>query len=187
MLAAEDVELRVSPGIGDACTTIGTTGEAHLERVVDRLKREFAVEAAVGKPTVAYRTVTGSSPGRFIIMEPVMQVIVRTDSRHVGVVLEWLRLRRGEVQPPARDTSPDVVTARVPLSELFGFETHLRVLTHGQASCSVDFAGYQPLAPGAHGDDENSLHVGVPRRPAPTPRITATSVPGPDDDSEVPD
>jgi len=291
VLAAEDVELLVSPGIGDGCTTIGTTGEAHLERIVDRLRREFEVEAAVGKPTVAYvetvtrsavgnakhvavaqgrgeyahvsvrlhpgeagsgcrfedRTVGGSIPSRFmasidqgirdaiargvlsghpvvdvrvevhdgsyhdtdstdaafrtaaamafveaagqadpVVMEPVMQVVVRADSRYVGVVLESLRLRRAEVQPPARDTSQDVVTARVPLSELFGFETHLRVLTHGHASCSIDFAGYQPLAPGADGDDENASHVGVPRRPAPTPRTTATSVPEPDDDSGVP-
>ena len=102
VLAAEDVELLVSPGSGHACTTIGTTGPAHLDRVVDRLRREFEVEAAVGKP---YWTVTGT--------------------------------------------------------------------------------GYQP-PPGADGDDDNASRVGVPRRPAPTPRPAATSVPEPADDSEVP-
>ena len=48
VLAAEDADLRVSPGAGRDCTVIGATSEAHLEQIVDRLKREFEVEASVG-------------------------------------------------------------------------------------------------------------------------------------------
>lgn len=54
VLAAEDAELRVSPGPAPNCTVIGATSEAHLDGIVDRLKREFKVEASVGRPTVAY-------------------------------------------------------------------------------------------------------------------------------------
>jgi elongation factor G len=63
-LAAEDAELRVSPGLAPNCTVIGATSEAHLEGIVDRLKREFEVEATVGRPTVAYlETLTRSAEG----------------------------------------------------------------------------------------------------------------------------
>lgn len=64
MLAVEDVELRVRPGVAGDSTVIGATGEAHLERIVDRLKREFDVEASVGRPAVVYlETVTRSADG----------------------------------------------------------------------------------------------------------------------------
>ncbi len=64
VLAAEDPDVRMSGGVAPDCAVIGTTSEAHLERVVDRLKREFEVEARVGRPTVAYlETLTRSAEG----------------------------------------------------------------------------------------------------------------------------
>ena len=64
MLAAEDPDLRVSAGVARDCTVIRATSEAHLEQVVDRLKREFEVEASVGRLTVAYvETLTRSAEG----------------------------------------------------------------------------------------------------------------------------
>ena len=64
VLSAEDAELRVSPGAERSCTVIGATSEAHLEGIVDRLKREFEVEARVGRPTVVYlETLTRSAEG----------------------------------------------------------------------------------------------------------------------------
>ena len=58
-LSAEDPSLRLSSDEETGQTTIAGMGELHLEIIVDRLKREFAVEANVGKPQVAYReTVT---------------------------------------------------------------------------------------------------------------------------------
>ncbi len=58
-LGGEDPSLRVSVDEETGQTTIAGMGELHLEIIVDRLKREFSVEANVGKPQVAYReTVT---------------------------------------------------------------------------------------------------------------------------------
>ncbi|MES2504662.1 MAG: elongation factor G [Myxococcota bacterium] len=54
-LSAEDPSLRLSVDEETAQTTIAGMGELHLEIIVDRLKREFQVEANVGKPQVAYR------------------------------------------------------------------------------------------------------------------------------------
>ncbi len=64
VLAAEDDQLEVRPGAEPDCTVIGATSEAHLEQIIDRLRREFEVEARVGTPTVAYlETVTQSAEG----------------------------------------------------------------------------------------------------------------------------
>jgi elongation factor G len=54
-LAAEDPSFRVSTDEESGQTIIGGMGELHLEIIVDRMRREFGVEANVGKPQVAYR------------------------------------------------------------------------------------------------------------------------------------
>ena len=54
-LAQEDPSFRVKTDEESGQTIIGGMGELHLEIIVDRMKREFGVEATVGKPQVAYR------------------------------------------------------------------------------------------------------------------------------------
>ncbi len=68
-LAQEDPTFRVSTDQETGETIIAGMGELHLEIIVDRLKREFTVEANVGKPQVAYReTITGNAEveGKYI-------------------------------------------------------------------------------------------------------------------------
>ena len=68
-LAQEDPTFRVSTDQETGETIIAGMGELHLEIIVDRMKREFTVEANVGKPQVAYReTITGTSEaeGKYI-------------------------------------------------------------------------------------------------------------------------
>ena len=68
-LAQEDPTFKVSTDQETGETIIAGMGELHLEIIVDRMKREFAVEANVGKPQVAYReTINGSSEaeGKYI-------------------------------------------------------------------------------------------------------------------------
>ncbi len=68
-LAQEDPTFRVSTDQETGETIIAGMGELHLEIIVDRMKREFTVEANVGKPQVAYReTITGSADveGKYI-------------------------------------------------------------------------------------------------------------------------
>jgi elongation factor G len=63
-LVQEDPTFRVSTDPETGQTLIAGMGELHLEILVDRLRREFGVAAAVGKPQVAYReTVRGAAPG----------------------------------------------------------------------------------------------------------------------------
>ncbi len=68
-LAQEDPTFKVSTDQESGETIIAGMGELHLEIIVDRMKREFTVEANIGKPQVAYReTITGSSEaeGKYI-------------------------------------------------------------------------------------------------------------------------
>jgi len=68
-LAKEDPSFRMSTDPESGQTIIAGMGELHLEIIVDRMKREFKVEANVGKPQVAYReTIRGTveSEGKFI-------------------------------------------------------------------------------------------------------------------------
>jgi elongation factor G len=63
-LMAEDPTFRVKTDIETGQVVIAGMGELHLEIIVDRLKREFSVEATVGKPQVAYKeTITKASQG----------------------------------------------------------------------------------------------------------------------------
>lgn len=68
-LAGEDPSLRLKTDEETGQTTIAGMGELHLEIIVDRLKREYAVEVNVGKPQVAYRetiTKTVEQEGKFV-------------------------------------------------------------------------------------------------------------------------
>jgi elongation factor G len=68
-LVAEDPTLRVSTDPDSGQTILSGMGELHLEIILDRMKREFKVEATSGKPQIAYRetvTVTSEGEGKFI-------------------------------------------------------------------------------------------------------------------------
>jgi elongation factor G len=120
-----------------------------------------------------------------VVLEPVMQVVVTVDDWHVRQVLASLLKRRGEIQDRSHGPEGELIAARVPLAELFGFDAQLRAETHGQGSCSVRFACCQPVVQDPAEDDDRSAHLGAPRRPAPAPRTSAASVPEPDEGSEM--
>ncbi len=252
-LAAEDPSLRLKTDEETGQTTIAGMGELHLEIIVDRLKREYAVEANVGKPQVAYRetvtkavtedntykkqtggkgqyakviikvepneagkgfefvndTVGGSVPKEFIpgvqkglegallrgiragypvvdvkvslldgayhevdsdartfeicssqafqeaarragpvILEPLMKVEVVTPEDWMGDVIGDLNSRRGQVQGMEERAGMKVITAHVPLAEMFGYANAIRSKTQGRASYTMEFSHYDQV-PGA--------------------------------------
>jgi elongation factor G len=221
-------------------------GELHLEIIVDRLKREFNVEASVGKPQVAYKEtftrasegegryikqtggrgqygharievepapgegfvfendiVGGTIPKEFIkpteegikealergimagypvvdvkvrlydgsyhdvdssemafkiagsmafqdaakkaqpvILEPIMKVEVVTPDDYTGAVTGDLTARRGHLEGQISRGGTQIITAMVPLSNMFGYSTDLRSRTQGRATYSMHFEKY---------------------------------------------
>src|SRR5690606_9774759 len=92
-LAKEDPSFRLSTDTESGQTIIAGMGELHLEIIVDRLKREFKVEANVGKPQVAYRETIRSTveqEGKFV-----RQSGGRGQYGHVWIKLEPLAPGKG--------------------------------------------------------------------------------------------
>jgi elongation factor G len=250
-LAEEDPTFRVKNDEETGQTVISGMGEFHLDILVDRMRREFGVEANIGKPQVAYRetirrrvdkleythrkqtggagqyakvvvrleplpvqsdgpsyefvnAVTGGRiPKEFIpsvdagaqdamqygvlagyplvglrltlldgkyhevdssemafkiagsmvlkeaarsagpaLLEPMMSVDVTTPEENMGDVIGDLNSRRGTIQAMAERAGARVITALVPLSEMFGYVGDLRSKTQGRASYSMHFDSY---------------------------------------------
>jgi elongation factor G len=285
-LMAEDPTFQVDTDTQTGQTIIRGMGELHLEIIVDRLKREFNVEASVGKPEVAYKEtltrpadgemkyakqtggrgqyghvkihlypgqrgtgyvfvneiVGGAIPKEFIepvdegikealtrgvlagypiddvkvelydgsyhdvdssemafriagsmafqnaakkakpvLLEPIMRVEVVVPKEHMGDVMGNLSSRRGQIQSQEDRGGTQIITARAPLSEMFGYAADLRWRTQGRATFSMKFDGYQPR-PNGLADDDHKSPVGAPRKPAPGFNDSSVALPEPDDD-----
>jgi elongation factor G len=247
-LAEEDPTFRIKVDDETGQTIISGMGELHLEIIVDRMKREFSVEANVGAPQVAYRETIrkdgveiegkfvrqsggrgqyghvwlrlhqneagkgfefvdqikgGVIPSEYIpavkngiieamnngvvagypvvdirvelydgsyhdvdssemafkiagsmalqagvkkaspvLLEPVMKVEVVTPEEFMGDVIGDLNSKRGRVESMEDRFGAKVVTAFVPLGEMFGYTTNLRSMTQGRASSSMELDHY---------------------------------------------
>jgi elongation factor G len=245
-LMQEDPTFKVESDRDTGQTKISGMGELHLEIIVDRLKREFNVEANVGKPQVAYKetirkpakgegkyikqtggrgqyghakielepapgegyvfeneTTGGSIPKEFIkpidegikeallrgiiagypvvdvrvklydgsfhdvdssemafkiagsmafqdaskkaspvLLEPIMKVEVVTPDDYTGAVTGDLTSRRGHLEGQVSRGGTQIITAYVPLSNMFGYSTDLRSRTQGRATYSMHFERY---------------------------------------------
>jgi elongation factor G len=251
-LAEEDPTFQVQTNEETGQTEISGMGELHLEVLVDRMKREYKVEANVGRPQVSYReTIRGTAQkveGRFVrqtggsgqygivyidmepapgegfdfvseikggavptefipavekgceeametgvkagypmvdvrvklvdgkyhetdsseiafkiagslafkeaakrakpvLLEPVFAVEVVTPEEFLGDVIGDLSRRRGRVEGQERRGNALAVTARVPLSEMFGYATDVRSMTQGRATYTMQFDGYEEVPP----------------------------------------
>ncbi len=106
-LAAEDPSFRVQTDEESGQTIIGGQGELHLEIIVDRMKREFGVEANVGKPQVAYRETIRKSAvdveGKFVRQSggkgQYGHVVFRVEPNEAGKGFEFLDEIKGGVVP----------------------------------------------------------------------------------------
>ena len=80
-----------------------------------------------------------------VLLEPIMDVEVVTPEDYMGDVIGDLSGRRGQIgQMTARGNS-QVITAKVPLAEMFGYATDLRSKTQGRAVYTMQFAGYEEV------------------------------------------
>jgi elongation factor G len=79
-----------------------------------------------------------------VIMEPCFRVEVVTPEEYVGEVIADLSSRYGRIEGIQSRDILQVVTAVVPLSQLFGYVTQLRSLTQGRGSYTMVFDHYEP-------------------------------------------
>ena len=77
------------------------------------------------------------------LLEPVMAVEVVTPEDFLGDVMGNLNSRRGRIESMNPVGNAQVIKAAVPLSEMFGYATHMRSSTQGRAEYSMHFARYE--------------------------------------------
>jgi elongation factor G len=80
-----------------------------------------------------------------VLLEPVMRVETVTPGDYLGDVIGDMNRRRGAIQDQLERGTNIAVVANVPLSEMFGYIGHLRGMTSGRASYTMEFSHYDPV------------------------------------------
>ena len=88
----------------------------------------------------AFRNVAKSAGPQ--ILEPIMKVEVITPEDHMGDVIGDLNRRRGQMQGMDSRGEAQIIKAKVPLSEMFGYVTSLRTVTSGRGTSTMEFSNY---------------------------------------------
>jgi elongation factor G len=79
-----------------------------------------------------------------VLLEPVMAVETIVPDDYMGEVIGDLNSRRGKIQSMEPRAGAQVISAKVPLSEMFGYTTDLRSLSQGRATYTMQFLAYEP-------------------------------------------
>jgi elongation factor G len=87
-----------------------------------------------------------------VLLEPIMKVEVLTPEQNMGDVVGDLNKRRGMIEGMDTRAGSQVIKAKVPLSEMFGYVTTLRTITSGRATSTMEFSHYAE-APRSTSDD----------------------------------
>ncbi|MFI5333090.1 MAG: elongation factor G [Candidatus Babeliales bacterium] len=80
-----------------------------------------------------------------VLLEPIMKVEVDTPEEYMGSVMGDLNSRRGRIMGMEAKGNKQVITAEVPLGEMFGYTTELRSMSKGRASSSMEFSCYREV------------------------------------------
>ncbi len=83
-----------------------------------------------------------------VLLEPIMKLEVVTPAENTGDVMGDLNRRRGQMEGIDERAGAQVVKAKVPLSEMFGYVTTLRTITSGRANSSMEFSHYSETPKG---------------------------------------
>ena len=113
----------------------GTFHEVDSSELAFKMAGIFALKEAAKKASA-------------ILLEPIMKVEVTTPDEYQGDLLGDLNRRRGKITHIEAKDSSTILTAEVPLAEMFGYSTQLRSLTQGRATYSMHFSHYAQV-PGA--------------------------------------
>jgi elongation factor G len=79
------------------------------------------------------------------LLEPIMKVEVVTPEDYMGDIIGDLNRRRGIIMSMEDSASGKVVTAEVPLAEMFGYSTDVRSASQGRATFTMEFTKYQEV------------------------------------------
>jgi elongation factor G len=93
-----------------------------------------------------------------VLLEPIMDIEVVVPEEYMGDVIADLTSRRGKIAGMFRRSDAQVIAARVPLSEMFGYSTALRSLTQGRAVYTMQFSRYEKLPKDVADEFTNSFH-----------------------------
>jgi elongation factor G len=102
---------------------------------VDSDSLSFEICARIGFKEAA----RNASP---VLLEPIMKIEVLTPEENMGDVIGDLNKRRGQLEGMDSRAGSQVVKAKVPLAEMFGYVTQLRTLTSGRATSTMEFSHY---------------------------------------------
>ena len=87
-----------------------------------------------------------------VLLEPIMRLEVNTPEQYVGDVSSDLNRRRGQLENVSSRLMTQVVKAKAPLAEMFGYVTTLRTLTSGRAISNLEFSHYAVTPPNVQAD-----------------------------------
>jgi elongation factor G len=103
---------------------------------VDSSEMAFKIAGSMAFKDAAHKA-------RPVLLEPVMRVEVVVPEEYMGDMMGDLNSRRGRIQSMEARGGTQIVTSRVPLSEMFGYATDLRSRTQGRATYSMHFDRYE--------------------------------------------
>lgn len=133
----KDVSLRVSDGDTTDEFRVAGRGEMHLSILLETMRRE-GFELACSNPRVLYKTVNGEK------MEPMERVTLDVPTEMVGVVVDKLGQRKGDLLSMAPIGSRTRVEYSIPSRCLFGYRSEFLTATHGEGVMNTIFDGYAP-------------------------------------------
>jgi elongation factor G len=103
---------------------------------VDSSEMAFKIAGSIGFKEAVSRA-------RPVLLEPIMSVEVVVPEQYMGDVIGNLNSRRGKIERMEPRAGTQVITAKAPLAEMFGYATDLRSMTQGRANYSMHFAHYE--------------------------------------------
>jgi elongation factor G len=79
-----------------------------------------------------------------IKLEPIFNIEVNTPGENLGDIIADINSKRGRIEEISQNSLMQVVKAKAPLSEMFGYVTKLRSMSQGRASYTMNFSNYEP-------------------------------------------
>lgn len=87
----------------------------------------------------------GAKKAQLVLLEPIMDVEVVTPEEYMGDVIGDLSSRRGKILSVTKRGNTQIIKAKVPLSEMFGYSTDLRSQSQGRATFTMQFSNYDEV------------------------------------------